>query len=78
MMSLDKSSLKRIQAIWQSHEDGLDLTEFLKVLYSEISCSPEERLELIYGAIKVFQDVDINGDGNMSWAEFIQYIINQV
>jgi hypothetical protein len=26
----------------------------------------------------MFTDIDINGDGNMSWNEFIQEIINQV
>jgi len=26
----------------------------------------------------MFSDVDINGDGNMSWNEFVQYIVNQV
>lgn len=35
-------------------------------------------MELFYGAINMFSDVDINGDGNMSWNEFIQEIINQV
>lgn len=47
------------------------MTEFLKVMYAEIDCDPEERMELIYGSIKIFQDVDINGDGNMSWNEFV-------
>lgn len=26
----------------------------------------------------MFTDVDINGDGNMSWNEFVQYIVSQV
>ena len=77
-MRLDKASLKRIQAIWQKQEEGLDLIEFLKVMYAEVACEPEERMELIYGAIKIFKDVDINGDGNMSWNEFVQNVIDQV
>ena len=35
-------------------------------------------MELFYGAINMFSDVDINGDANMSWNEFVQEIINQV
>jgi hypothetical protein len=48
------------------------------MLLAEVPCDEDERIELINGAIKIFSDVDINGDGNMSWNEFIQYIVNQV
>ncbi len=33
---------------------------------------------MLYGAIKLFADIDINGDQHMQWAEFMQYIIDAV
>ena len=38
----------------------------------------DEKYELVYGSYKLFMEVDINGDGNMEWAEFMQYIIDAV
>jgi hypothetical protein len=38
----------------------------------------DETYELIYGCYKLFNEVDINGDGNMEWGEFMQYIIDAV
>ena len=40
--------------------------------------SDEEKYALIYGSYKLFNEVDINGDGNMEWSEFMQYIIDAV
>jgi hypothetical protein len=30
----------------------------------------DEKYELIYGSFKLFQEIDINGDGGMAWDEF--------
>ena len=79
MMRLDKVRLKRAQNLFQSNKGaGLDMTEFVKLLLTEVTCDEDEKLELINGAIKIFSDVDINGDGIMSWNEFVHYIVNQV
>ena len=77
-MRLDKVRLKRAQGLFQQNDEGLDLKDFVRMLLAEVPCDEDERIELINGAIKIFSDVDINGDGNMSWNEFIQYIVNQV
>lgn len=71
MMRLDKVRLKRAQGMFLQNEEGLDLNEFVRMLLSEVPCDEEEKVELINGAIKIFSDVDINGDGNMSWNEFV-------
>jgi len=34
--------------------------------------------EIVYGCIKLFAEVDINGDGGMDWTEFLQYMIDAV
>ena len=33
-----------------------------------------ERIDLMNGAIKMFTDIDINGDGAVEWKEFVQYV----
>ena len=43
-----------------------------------IKCKEEERYDLLHGAIKLFSEIDINGDGNMEWSELMQYMIDQV
>jgi hypothetical protein len=40
--------------------------------------SDDDKYELIYGSFKLFLEVDINGDGQMEWSEFMQYIIDAV
>jgi hypothetical protein len=35
-----------------------------------ISHSPDDKYDLVNGLIKLFFDIDINGDGHMEWAEF--------
>jgi hypothetical protein len=32
----------------------------------------------VHGALKLFSEVDINGDRHMDWGEFMQYIIDAV
>ena len=68
-----------MQKIFKEKEDGLDLLEFLQLITTTIQAdSFEEKIERIYGAINMFTNMDINGDGNMSWSELVQEIINQV
>lgn len=79
MMQLNKTSLKNMQKIFTEAEDGLGVSEFLQLITTTIPAdSFEDKIERIYGAITMFSDMDINGDGNMSWNELIQEIINQV
>lgn len=38
----------------------------------------DEKYELVHGCIRLFAEVDINGDGGMDWSEFMQYMIDAV
>ena len=38
----------------------------------------DEKYELVFGCFRLFSEVDINGDGQMEWGEFMQYIIDAV
>lgn len=78
MMRLSKDRLRRLNKVWEQNTEGLDLLEFMKLMILEVPSVKEEKLELIHGLIKLFNQVDINGDQQMEWSEFIQYIIDQV
>jgi hypothetical protein len=78
MLRLDKLAIKNLYKAWK--EDGFTIAEFLQQLSEKLDVDDvqEGRLELLYGAINYFRDVDINGDGSMEWDEFVQDIVNQV
>jgi len=42
----------------------------------EVPSLKEEKLEMIQGLIRLFKQVDINGDALMQWSEFVQYMID--
>ena len=65
MSRLSRKRLKRLQAIWEEHPEGLEMADYIKLMLTEVPCSKEEKLELIHGLIKLFQQVDINGDQSM-------------
>lgn len=65
--------------MWAENPDGLALGQFVKLMVTEIySTSLDEKLQVMYGFIKFFQSVDINGDGSMEWSELIQEITDKV
>ena len=78
MMRLSKDRLRRLNKVWEQSEDGLTLLEFVKLMILEVPSLREEKLEMIHALIRLFKQVDINGDKLMQWSEFVQYIIDQV
>ena len=77
-MRLSKDRLRRLQKVWEQNEDGLNLFEFMKLMVLEVPSVKAEKLEMIHGLIRLFKQVDVNGDQQMEWSEFVQYIIDQV
>ena len=71
MMQMNKQLLKRLRAYWESKEEerggeGLSILEFTELIMSSIHTdNDDEKYELIHGCYKLFQQVDINGDGDM-------------
>ena len=76
MMRLSKDRLRRLNKVWEQSEDGLTLLEFVKLMILEVPSLREEKLEMIHALIRLFKQVDINGDKLMQWSEFVQYIID--
>ena len=65
MMRLSKDRLRRLNKIWEQSEDGLSLAEFVKLMIIEVPSIKEEKIEMIQGLIRLFKQVDVNGDGLM-------------
>jgi len=43
-----------------------------------IDVPPKDKYDFVNGLNKLFNDIDINNDGDMEWKEFTQYIIDAV
>ena len=71
MMQLSKERLQTLEGIWEDYPDGLELPLFTQLMLDSIDCSEEEKYELIHGALKLFSEIDINGDHHMEWEEFM-------
>ena len=82
---LSEQLLDRFQNSWTNSEggDSLSCSEFIQLMINSFSKgkedenfikTDEDKYELAYGALKLFAEIDINGDGGMEWEEFIGYI----
>lgn len=77
-MRLDHERLAALESEFKKSEEGLELPNFIWLLQCAIAHPNNEKFELIRGLIKLFNDIDINGDENVEWSEFTQYIIDAV
>lgn len=71
MTRLSKDRLRRLQKVWEQNEDGLNLLEFMRLMVLEVPSVQDEKLEMIHGLIRLFKQVDVNGDQQMDWTEFV-------
>ena len=77
-MLLDNERLAALEDEFNEHPEGIKVVDFIRLMESAITLPPEEKIDLIYGLMKLFHDIDINGDKHMEWSEFTQYIIDSV
>lgn len=80
MLQLSKEKLRLLGRYWDQFEgEGLGVEQFVQLMLNRIKTrSDDEKYELVHGSYKLFSEVDINGDGQMEWGEFMQYIIDAV
>ena len=59
--------------------EGLDIEQFLRAFTRNMELeSDRELLEIVPDLVDFFNLVDINGDGEMQWSEFVMFVIEQV
>jgi Ca2+-binding EF-hand superfamily protein len=78
MMLLDNEKLAALEDEFNEHPNGIELANFIWLMKCAINHPQEDKYELVNGLVKLFDEIDINGDGNMEWSEFTQYIIDAV
>lgn len=65
MMMLDIEKLAAQKEEFNEHPDGIELPNFIWLMKCVISHSPNVKYDLVKGLIKLFFDIEINGDGHM-------------
>lgn len=78
MTQIDKKKLAIVESEFKQHPRGMKLSTFVWFFQTILDYDPPDQLEVIDGLVKLFNDIDINGDGDLQWAEFNQYIVDQV
>ena len=81
MMLLDLKKINTLSRIFQEYKDGIQKLIFINRMKSELPCDltdPMDETNLVYGLYKFFKEVDFNGDNQMQWNEFTQFIIDKV
>ena len=81
MMLIDYNRLSTLGQKFKEYEEGIEKVIFCTLLTNIIKTEKmpiNDLIDLIYGIYKFFAEIDFNGDGNMEWAEFTQFIIDKV
>lgn len=72
LMSLGETAMVQIRGEFEKRGWALRLSEFVKVVQQ---CAPDEAgsEEDLNALVEIFDDVNVNGDSEMSWDEFTAY-----
>ena len=79
MMSLEGRALFELRQFFENKQEeqgqGLDKQEFVGELLRLLKPDEKEKMPLVADLIELFEQIDINGDGAMEWAEFTSYCV---
>ena len=81
MMMINYYRLSTIGHKFRAYPKGIEKIKFVTLLTNILKTELmpiNELTDLIYGIYKFFNEIDFNGDNNMEWAEFTQFIIDKV
>ena len=81
MMMINYHRLSTLGHKFRSYPEGIEKIKFSTLLTNLLKTDKmpiNELTDLIYGIYKFFSEIDFNGDNNMEWAEFTQFIIDKV
>ena len=79
MMTMDSDNLGWLKRQFAKFRDELDIYQFVAVMRKHIdkaSLSPSERVALVANLKELFDQVDVNGDERMEWAELTSFIVD--
>ena len=81
MMLINYNRLSALGHKFRDYPEGIEKIIFSTLLTNLLKSEKmpiNELTDLIYGIYKFFSEIDFNGDNNMEWAEFTQFIIDKV
>ena len=81
MMMINYNRLSALGHKFRSYPEGIEKIKFSTLLTNLLKTEKmpiNELTDLIYGIYRFFSEIDFNGDNNMEWAEFTQFIIDKV
>ena len=81
MMMINYTHLSTLGFKFRAYPGGIEKIKFATLLTNILKTEKmavNELTDLIYGIYKFFNEIDFNGDNNMEWAEFTQFIIDKV
>ena len=81
MMMINYNHLSALGHKFRAYPEGIEKIKFSTLLTNLLKSEKmpiNDLTDLIYGIYKFFREIDFNGDNNMEWAEFTQFIIDKV
>lgn len=79
LMNLPTKNLGHIRSRFLKEAEGLNLLSFLAAIVENMdSLGQNETVKIVADLIDFFHFVDINGDGRLSWEEFVSFVVDQV
>lgn len=78
MSSIDHNKLSILEKEFSLYKGGLKLSGFVWILQNIVVSNNSDRWQVISALVRLFHDIDINGDGKLEWSEFNQFIVDQV
>jgi WD40 repeat protein len=79
MGMLDYSSLTHIQNDFLANEkrgEEMNMSRFVATLLPHIHGDASSRSAIVSGLCDLFAQIDLDGDGNLRWAEFTSFIVD--
>lgn len=81
MMRMNPDALTAIRKEFFVREDEIVLEEFIFIIQTHLNKSSdfegEEQREFGMKMYELFQDIDVNGDGNLEWQEFTSFVVEK-
>lgn len=76
LASLNKEKLPSLELNFNKTRGGIDRARFVEVVVPVVEVEGHDLLDMVVGLLQLFDDIDINGDGNLEWSEFSQYVVD--
>lgn len=78
MSQIDQEKLVILEKEFKAHKNGIEMPNFIWLMSCSMNYPKSEKYQLYNGLVKLFHDIDINGDKHIEWDEFTQYIVDAV